>query len=518
MSRVHRASITATFGYIQFGLTLAVGILMVPFVLKSVGAKLLGYWLASGEILAYAAMADLGVLGVIPWMIAKADGRGDRDGIRRLLSTGLVAALVVSAIYVALVVVLWNVAPTLLKLRPEERALIAGPLALMAAVTAVVLPLRIANSALVGLQDVRYSGAMTTAAWALDAVLTVALLFQGYGLWALAIGASVPSALTATAALIRLRRIAPDLLHAWPRPSRAAVVSLFKEGGGGWLGAWGWRLSSATDAVIIASLADPVGITMLSMTARLGQMLTNMAWLPGDSALVGLAQLAGEGRGERLRAAMTALIRVYLTLATVAACVVLAANPGFVKGWVGAEQFAGQRVNLLLAVVVLAASAGHALGASVSVLGKRLYVGGATLATGVAHVILAYTLARAFGLVGLPMAGALTQGLIFVPLLLPALRAVSGIGIIELLGRVLLPWLRRALPLIALATAAGLAFADVPIWIAVPLGGLFAVITLFICRHLILEYPPVAAMIRARLAFFRLDGLLPADPPPQPGA
>ena len=91
MSRVHRASVAAAFAYLQFGLTIVVGIVMVPFVLDKVGPRLYGYWLASGEVLAYAAMADLGVLGVIPWMIAQADGRKDRDGIRQLLSTGFVA-------------------------------------------------------------------------------------------------------------------------------------------------------------------------------------------------------------------------------------------------------------------------------------------------------------------------------------------------------------------------------------------------------------------------------------------
>ena len=175
MSRVHRASIAASFGYLQFGLTILVGLGMVPFILDRVGATLLGYWLASGEVLAYAAMADLGVLGVIPWLVAHADGRQDREGIRRLLSTGFCAAVIVSAAYVVMVVVLWQVVPGVLKLQPEHRGLIAGPLALMATVTAFVLPVRIAHSGVVGLQDVRYCGLITTLAWALDGILTVVL-------------------------------------------------------------------------------------------------------------------------------------------------------------------------------------------------------------------------------------------------------------------------------------------------------------------------------------------------------
>jgi hypothetical protein len=508
VGRTHRASIAATFSYLQFALTIAVGIVMVPFVLDRVGARLYGYWLASGEVLAYAAMADLGILGVIPWMVAQADGRKDRDAIRQLLSTGVVAGLIVSVIYLSLVGLLWNVAPAVLKLQPLERQHIAGPLSLIAAVTAIVLPMRVAYSALIGLQDVRYCGVMTTVAWGIDAALTVTLLFNGFGLWALAIGASAHSALIACAAVIRLRAIAPDLVRSWRRPSRAAVTSLFKEGGGGWLSAWGWRLASATDAIVIASLGQPLWITILVMTTKLGQLVTNMAWVPGDSGLVGLAQLAGEGNRARLHDAIAALSRVYLTLGTVAACVVLAANPAFVRGCVGEEFFAGLGINALLAMGVIGATSAHALSATVSVLGKRLYVGGTTLLAGAAHVALAYLLGRRLGLAGIPLAGLVVQTLVLVPLLVPALRTVAAMPFADMVGSVLAPWAFRAVPLLALAAAAGMSARHQPIWIAIPLGGFTGIIALLACRQLILEYPPVAQVIRARLAPFRLDGLL----------
>ena len=68
---------------------------------------------------------------------------------------------------------------------------------------------------------------------------------------------------------------------------------LFREGFGAWLGAWGWRLSIATDAIVLASLGHPLWITVLAMTAKLGQMMTQMSWVPGDSSLVGLRTAVG---------------------------------------------------------------------------------------------------------------------------------------------------------------------------------------------------------------------------------
>ncbi|MCA1562890.1 MAG: hypothetical protein LC753_13985, partial [Acidobacteria bacterium] len=219
MSRTYRASITAAFAYMQFGLSIVVGIVLVPFVLHRVGAGLYGFWLASGEVLSYAAMADLGILGIVPWLVAQADGRGDRDEIRRILTAGFSAALIVSVIYTAIVLTLWFLLPSVLHLSPSDRAAVAGPLALIACVTAVVLPLRIVNAALGGLQDVRFLGTLAAYTWALDLAITVVMLLRGHRLWALAVAAAVPPFLAVVVATVRLRRIAPDLVRGIHRPA-----------------------------------------------------------------------------------------------------------------------------------------------------------------------------------------------------------------------------------------------------------------------------------------------------------
>jgi len=105
-----------------------------------------------------------------------------------------------------------------------------------------------------------------------------------------------------------------------------------------------------------------------------------------------------------------------------------------------------------------------------------------------------------------------------VPALLPALRSVSGLAPDALIRDVLLPWASRALPLLSIAALLGVATAGVPIWLAIPLGGLVGLTALFASRQLILDYPPVAQVVRAKLAVFRLDGLVLASQSRQPNA
>ena len=509
MSRTHRASVTAVFAYLQFALSIVFGLALVPFVLHQVGARLYGYWLASGEVLAYATMADLGVMGVVPWLIAEADGRRDRQAIRRLISTGFCAAIVVAFLYGALVILLWKVAPSVMALTPSERDAIAGPLMLVAAISAVVMPFRVYGAVLMGLQDVRFHGLLSTTMWALGVALNVVLLLKGYGLYALAAGAAVPQAVSVVVMLARVRLIAPDLIGGWPRPSFHEVVRLFREGFGAWLGAWGWRLSAATDAIVLASLGNPLGITMLAMTAKLGQMLTQMSWVPGDSSLVGLAQLSGEQRPERLRGAVSAVFRVYLALATAGACILLSINGAFVRGWVGGQFFSGVSVNVVLAALVVVSTTSHGIAAVASVLGKRTHVGLATLASGALQVALAFALGRRFGIIGVPLASLCAQTCVLIPALMPAFTARTGLTAARVGRDVVAPWASRSVLLTALCGLAGPIMYGVPFWIAVPIGGAIAAVYLWFARHLILGYPPVAAVIRSRLASVRLDGLLP---------
>ena len=517
--RTERAGLAAVFAYLQFGLSIAVGVALVPFVLHHVGVRLYGYWLASGEVLAYAAMADLGVMGVVPWLIAEADGRDDRQGIRRLMSTGFCAAIVVAVIYAILVLVLWRIAPGVLKLEPADRAAIAGPLTLIAAVTAIVMPARVFGTVLLGLQDVKFYGILSTTNWAIDLVITVTLLLKGYGLYALALGAAVPSVLGVVVAFARVRIIAPDLMSGWPRPSWDEVARLFREGFGAWLGAWGWRLSAATDAIVLASLGNPVAITVLAMTAKLGQMLTQMSWVPGDSSLVGLAQLSGEQRPDRMREAAAAVFRVHLALATAGMCVVLAANGAFVRGWVGGHLFGGWRVNAILATLIVVGTVTHGVSTIASVLGRRMHVGVATLVGGAVQVALALLLSRRFGVIGVPLAALCAHVLVLIPLLMPAFADRTGLTPVRFARDVVRPWALRSLPVIALCAIAGPVFYPVPMWISIPLGGLTALLYLWCVRPLILGYPPVAAMIRARLASVRLGRLFPVpevEHPPVP--
>jgi O-antigen/teichoic acid export membrane protein len=494
VSRTVRASIAAGFSYAHVGISVVASLWLVPFTLDHVGARGYGLWLASGELLAYAGLAELGMLVTLPWLVAQADGQGDRARMRQLVSTGAAAASLSAVMYAALALLLWTQLPHIVQLAGAERIDVQGPLLIVAIAGCLAHPLRAFSAVLAGLQDVRFNGLVSLANWSIGFVLAVSLLALGHGLYALAVAASVPPLVTGIAAAIRLARVAPDLLRDWPRPSLREIRKLFVEGLGTWIGGWGWRLVAASDSLVLAALGRPADVAVLACTSKLAQAMVQLSWIPCDNGLIGLAQLSAERQARRLRDALVVMVRVYLALAGAVACVVIAVNAAFVREWVGPAMFAGTVTNLMIGALAIAMSFGHAVAVIPSVLGRRLAIGIATMVCGVLHVGLAWFLGSRFGVAGVVAAGVVSHGLVFSALAWKPFAQATGTTEISLLSDVLAPWAARMAPMLVLALAVQRLAGTPPLPVTIAIGACVAATVLFYMRPLYIEFGPVRTL------------------------
>ncbi len=503
MSRTRKAIITAGFGYAQFALAMVSGILLIPFILTRIETRTYGLWLATGEFIAYAAILDLGVFGVLPWLVAEADGRKDRDALRSLIVRGLVIGLCVGLAFIALFGFMWSFAPGFLKLTDFDRSSLKGPLTLLALGTLLVYPLRAFNAVLIGLQDATFNGILTILRPTLSIVLTLVLLFNGYGLYALATAVVVPQIVTMIASLLRVIWIAPDLFKGWHLPSLTSIKLLFGQSVGVWLGGFGWQLVAASSGLVITYLGHPEWVPIYLCTSKVSQLLMQMCWMLPDSGLVGLAQLHGEGKMERVRSVIGTMLQLHLLLASGAACLVLAFNPLFVKLWVGVNFFGGLGLNALLAIGLIWLTWIHALVGTTAVIGNRLRVGIATILNGLLHVLLAVLLGSVWGLKGIVVASMASGALTTLPIGSWLLRLSVGLDFTRTLKRILVPWFVRAVPLLAIAGVFGTYFMIVSLWKGVLFVLLLGITYLWWMRPLYRNLP-LNPRIRALLVTLRL--------------
>ncbi len=509
-SRTGKAAINAAFGYAQYALAIVIGIGLAPLVLGHLGIRTWGLWLATGEVLAYAGMVDLGVLGVLPWLVAEADGRGDRGEMRRLVSNGFWVGALVGAGYLVLAALLWQVLPPVLRLSAADRAAIGPPLALLVAVNAAAYPLRVFPATLLGLQDMTFAGVARLVQSLLNVALTVGLLVTGHGLYALAWASAGPVIFMVAVCGLRLLQIAPDLAAGWTRPVLPAMQRLVVNGFGVWLAGFGWLFLSSSNALVIAWLGHPEWVPIFTCTARTSVMAAQMVWLLPDSGLVGLAALGADRHAaSRVPEVVGILQKVHLLLAGGAACAVLAFNPSFVTRWVGAALFGGFTLNALLALGLVVGSLVHGLVTAASVLGNRVHVGMVTLANGLVQLAAALVLGWWLGLAGIALAAILAAAATTLPAGVVLLGSRAGLTWSRLAGEHVWPWMRRAVPVAAAAALAGLFHEALGFWVS---GLATGIVALAYVWHMRPMYGALVALVPRWTSWLTVMKLVPVPP------
>jgi O-antigen/teichoic acid export membrane protein len=512
MARTRKALLTAAFSYGQFALSMGSTFLLLPFILRTVGARNYGLWLATGELVGYLGMTDLGVFSIMPWLIAASHGRGDLDALRRLFANGVMLGLAVGCIIVGAGLAVWWLCPGRLGLATEDVAALGGPLALVLVTAALTYPLKVFESFLTALQDAVFYGILKLVQLVLTAGLTWVLLRRGLSFHALAAAATVPPAVGSFACLARTAWVAPHLLRSWAAPSWTGILFLLKEGVGAWLGNFGVRLLAAGNGLIITFLGHPEWVPIYLGMAKGPQLLQQLCRVLPDSGMVGVAQIYGEGRTQRVREVIHCLLVLHLFLAGSSACLILAINPSFVHWWLGVDVFGGPVLNALLAMSLLVAALTHSVVTPVGVIGRRLQIGTATILNGVAYVALAVGLGPWWGLGALPAALSLSCVATSLCWALCLQRRVFQITPRMILVSWLSPWaLRAALPL-AIAGVIGYYLLSAPIWQAVALLAPVGMLYVLLMRP-VLDTLPLPENLRMRMRRLRLGGTRTAPVP-----
>lgn len=462
MNRTRKAVIVAGFSYAQLGLTMMSGLMLIPFILSALGQRSYGLWLATGELIAYAGMLDFGVVAMLPWLIAQAEGRRDVAAMRAILCRGVTVAALAGVSVTLLALVAWTFVPAALRLTAADVDGLTGPVIVIVGSLAVTYPLRVFSAALVGFQDVVFTGCLGVSQTLLMVALTIWLLSDGYGLYAVAIAAAVPMVVSGVVSLLRLNTLKPEALRGWRRPDMQGLRWILLEGASSWVAGLGATMAAATSGLVITLLGRPEWVVVYACTAKLTQVLFHFARVVPDSGLVGLAQLDGEGPKDRVRKAVGTILRLHLLLAGAAAGVVFLLNPVFVPLWVGSEFFGGVALNIAIATALLFASLTHGLVCCAAVLGHRRAIGAVTLAYGLLTVGLSIGLGAVFGLPGVAVAPIASAAFTTLPAGVLLLRRAVSVSWRWLRDELCLPWTTRLAPfLLALlgvqALAGGLA-------------------------------------------------------------
>jgi O-antigen/teichoic acid export membrane protein len=461
MTRTRRFLGGVTLGSLQLVLATAVGLWMTPFLLGHVGSRILGYWLVAQQLLGYLQLMDFGVNELLPREAAYTVGRASQSVAGADLPTVIARARQAVRWQIPLVTVASIAAGYVVLARGGREAL---PLLLVLAAFVLLFPTRLYQATLQGLQDLVFLGRLQILTWAASIALTVLLVLNGAGLWALVTGWVIGQVVTSVACWVEMRREHPD---AWPARSvsppwmqvRPYVVSA------GWvsIAQVAQVLLSGSDLLIVGSLLGTSSVVLYACTSKLTTVLANQPQLIMVSAMPALSELWAGRQRERLLELVSALTLAMLTISGLVACLTLAVNEGFVTWWVGAAQYGGATLTLLLAIQLLLRHWNITLIYGLVAFGLERRVSITNLVDGVASIALSVLFIRRLGPVGAVLGSIVAVLVTSLPANLVGLARRTETSP-WIWCRSLLPWAARLAPLALLSFVIARVWPPTALW------------------------------------------------------
>jgi O-antigen/teichoic acid export membrane protein len=453
VTRTRRIAGGAALGLANQVFAVVVGLWLTRFVLGRLGQHDYGLWLLGLQVAGYLALADVGVVAILPRQTAFAAGapRGDADDAALRDLTGETTRVVLwqTPLVAAAGLVVWV-------LVPASWAALRAPLAVVILVFVAAFPLRVFPALLQGLQDLTFAAGVQFVGWALNAVLVVALLLCDARLFALAIAWAAAQLVPPLLCLWRLRRRFPRVLPrglphlTWPAARRQLARSTWVS-----VGQVAGILVSGADILIVGALLGPAAVVPYVLTGKLVTVLGNLPLLLAHTSGPALSEMRVAEAPHALGRATTALTQAVLVGSGAVACVVLAANHGFVTWWVGAGQYGGPALTVLFVVSMLVQHYGTTVVYAVYSFGHERLLALIGLAQGVVGVALSVVLVHIVGPAGAVLGVLAAAVAVTLPLALPVIARDTGTTSLALL-RGLLPWAWRLCFLLGVGLTAGL--------------------------------------------------------------
>lgn len=394
-------------GYLGLALTVVQGLVMVPLYLRYIGAGTYGAWLATGDLLGWLALLNMGIGGVVTQRMAAAHGRGERAVLGEYYGTGLLVQALLVAVLAALAAAAAPFVPGWLGMHGAEARTLARCFALAGVATGLGILATVAGTLPLAVQRMTFNAAATVLCTLAGIAVTLWLLLDGRGLWALPWGmltrnGSLLLALSVHALAVmrtegtRMRVRAPVLRDLGSLAGSTLLTML------------GNTAATRSDALLVAVVFRPELATVYVLTRRAAEIVSMFLALIGGAVYPGFAHLVGSGHRARARQVLAQVDRGYLAAGALTVGLFIALNRTFMELWVGPAQYGGHLLTVLLGLNVLfvgrAALLTYLLGGSGQIRQSARII----FTEALARVSAALALLLALGMPGMPLAGIAT--------------------------------------------------------------------------------------------------------------
>jgi O-antigen/teichoic acid export membrane protein len=390
-------------GYFNIGLTILQGFLLVPLYLHYLGPRLYGLWLASGGVLAWLAVLDMGLGSLMIQRTSRSYGQKDAGEVGLYFFNGLLLQCGFMALLVGGAALLASWLPVWFKATAAE----APPLQWCFLLAAVSVAMSILNNGAASLsqslQRPLFMIIATAACTLVGLLATILFLWIGLGLWAIPGGLLTRNVPLLTGNLLYslwlVNRAGGRL-----RYDKAIMADMLKLSPALFTSKFGSGLVGQIEPVLIASMIRPELAAAFAITKRAGDVIKLLLDRVAGAVFPGFSHLYARGEKDKAADVAGQVMTLVFSAGLVCLGAYIAGNASFVRLWVGDAHFVGQGVTILIAVsifmIITNNLLSYLLGATGDISRPALLI----FAEAVLRVVLMLLLLPSLGLVGLPVA------------------------------------------------------------------------------------------------------------------
>jgi O-antigen/teichoic acid export membrane protein len=419
-------------------LTLGVGLVATPLLLRWLGDERFGAFRVATDWLGYIGLLELGLGGALLPLLARAEGSGNHSAARALIVTSIRAYALVGVAMAAGTLLLaaainWLVPVASIYSTDLRASILVGFFGL------VLIPL----SPFRALAEARQQGYWVSLFLTVQSLVITAgslvLAWAGLGITGQAIAMVAGAAVFNLALLLIGGREIPGIARAVIRDpsSQEARRELRRLNMPTFVMQVCGRLSYLTDNIIVARMISPSIVVTFFLTQRLASLGQGELQGIGNASWAGLAELHVQGQTDVFNRRLVELTRYVAVLGFAVLIPIASYNLAFVSLWIGSQRYGGDLLTILAACNAMLAALLSLWGWCINGTGGAPLLMKALVVQTIINVACSVGFTFAFGMVG-PLLGTTVAFLAvsawFIPRLMTVMFGTSSIQLATAVG------------------------------------------------------------------------------------
>lgn len=390
----------------EFMTTALLGIILMPFIIRSLGDKMYGLWIFAGSFLGYYGLMDFGLNSAIQRYISRATGVSDYEEINKVINTALVIFTIIGFAALIISFIVAFITPILIK-NITDVAVFQKVIFILGMSFAIGFPLRVFSGILTS--NIRYDlrTAIELVKLTVRTILIIVFLRKGYGIVTLAMITFIMDILGYLANYYLVRKLYKYIVYSWSLVDKAKMRALFSYSVFTFISQIANQLKYNIDNLVIVIFIGLNPITLYSIGARLIKYFMDFMTSAVGLTFPIFSQYEGKNDYGSILEKYIFITKIsgYLSL-LIGGTFIIFGKP-FIIRWVGENYIAGYYILLILGIPATLIMMQGPSGGLLYGLSKHKYFAIADSIEGVSNLVLSIILIKHYGIYGVALGTAI---------------------------------------------------------------------------------------------------------------